>query len=198
MKNTPSALKWLAEKRARIAGELQSCDQSIESMRADIDALQLKLEECKRFEATAQVKRERLVQALSALDQSVVIFDSRLQPSKIEPVNGWQGKYGARGALKKYLLATLSESSPKYLSTEDLAYRAIDYFALTFVHPDDRLRWYRHSLRGALKVLAADGLVERGHDANSHSFGHTLGTWRAAPKPSVPTATEGSSESCLA
>ena len=43
MKKTPSALKWLAEKRARVAGELQSCAQTVAHLTEDVPELRKRL-----------------------------------------------------------------------------------------------------------------------------------------------------------
>lgn len=79
MKNTHSALQWLAEKRARIAFDLQTKKEVIESLEKQVADLEADL---------------------AAVDCSITIYDSRIDPQGIEPINGWKGTCGKRGALK--------------------------------------------------------------------------------------------------
>lgn len=79
MKPTPSALKWLAEKRARVAFDL------------DFDLPLI---------ADLQAKAAALQEDLAAIDRSIGLYDETIDPCTIEPVNGWRGNYGKRGALK--------------------------------------------------------------------------------------------------
>ncbi len=92
MKKTPTALKWLAEKRARIAGELQSADQVSQYLREDIEELHQQTAVIAEFLAAAEQKQERLRGELAALDQVVVLYDAGLRPDSIAPINGWQGR----------------------------------------------------------------------------------------------------------
>lgn len=86
MKKTPSALKWLAEKRARVAFVLEFNQRLIKSF---------------------EEKGDKPKTDLAALDPSITLYDSKIDPTKIDPVNswaagrlgGWAGNYrGERGA----------------------------------------------------------------------------------------------------
>ena len=90
MKKVPSALKWLAEKRARIAGELLSCTQTIAHLEGDSAELKNRLTFVEQAITHAEVHRERLTLELSSFDQVVQSYDKRINPSDIEPTNDYQ------------------------------------------------------------------------------------------------------------
>lgn len=180
MKKTPSALKWMAETRGRLAGALQACEQIHESLSADLQALRQKLAASEAMLASAETRRQGITADLAAMDKAVQLFDEGIDPSSIQPINGWEGTYGKRGALREFLMHTLKTSAPAFLLTTELAVRAQTEFCLVFEHNDARYRWHRNSLRGALKILARQGLVERGPD---EGFGHNdPGSWRWMPE----------------
>lgn len=79
MRKTPSYLKGLAETRARAAG--------------DVQRLQQIYQEIGRHLARAE-------KDMAACDCLIQNFDERLDPSLIEPIHAWQGRYGKRGADK--------------------------------------------------------------------------------------------------
>ena len=147
MKPTPSALKWLAEKRARVANELTQT-QAVAK------------------ELTEKVKE--LEQDLAALDRSLRVYDQRIDPSSIEPVNGWQGNYGKRGALRMFILDALERRYPEWLSSDIISSLVIAHFGLSFAVPAVRKHWYSGTFRSTLKKLNSDGLVELDTPADYH------------------------------
>jgi hypothetical protein len=96
IKRVPCALKWLTEKRARILHDLQFHQSLVAEFQDKVAAIQADL---------------------AAFDQSMRLFDSRLDPSAIEPVNGWRGRYGKRGALREFVVEFLHQQAPNWVST---------------------------------------------------------------------------------
>ena len=176
MKNTPSALKWLAEKRARVAGEMQSASQVAERLREDVANARESLQIAERLLEAASQKEARAAAELASLDQVVVMYDQGVDPSLIEPINGWAGTYGKRGALRQFLIKTLEAISPNFVSTKELEYLTISHLSLVFEHPSLQLDWYKGSFRSTLKVLAAQGLIERKHCKEQRTW--AVGYWR--------------------
>src|SRR5450830_1876544 len=132
MKKTPSALKWLAEKRARISGELLSAEQVLARLTADKDLVLEELAMAQRLLDAAQCRCSRLKTEVVAMDQVVQLYDAGIQPDQIQPINAWQGNYGKRGALRKFLIETFKSESPAYLTSKELEILAITHFSLIF------------------------------------------------------------------
>ena len=78
MRKTPSYLKGLAETRARAAADILRYKQVIDEIMVSLAKAQAELEAC---------------------DTLIKKFDDRLDPTQVEPINHWQGRYGKRGAL---------------------------------------------------------------------------------------------------
>ena len=132
MKKTPSALKWLAEKRARVAGALLSAKQLAECLTDDLAELHKRTATTEVLLQLASRRKEELAKELSALDQVVVIYDEKLKPELIQPINGWEGHYGTRGALRGFLVATLKNRWPEFVSTLELEVLTVSHFSLVF------------------------------------------------------------------
>ncbi|MDQ3059248.1 MAG: hypothetical protein M3R45_06930 [Pseudomonadota bacterium] len=164
MKKVPSALKWLAEKRARVAGQLETSKSTHELICSHVMALAQELTSAESMRATSQAHIQKLTDALGALDQTVQIYDQNIVPEDIGVIHGWQGRYGKRGALREYLAEVLKSRAPEFVSTPELAFHAMNEFDLQFAHWAARKKWYTNSLRGALKVLEVDGHLERSPD----------------------------------
>lgn len=84
MTKTPSALQWLAEKRARLAGDLEQSRRVAEELGQHIEQVQ--------FQVTA-------------MDETIRIYYLNLIPERIAPVNAWQGRYGKLGEYRQALSA---------------------------------------------------------------------------------------------
>ena len=78
MKKISSALKWLAEKRARIAGELLSCTQTRAHLESDLAELRSRLTFTEQALSNAGVRQERLTKELASFDQVVQSYDDRI------------------------------------------------------------------------------------------------------------------------
>jgi hypothetical protein len=155
MKQTPSALKWLAEKRARLANDLKQTRK-----------IALELTE----------KAQVLEADLAALDRSLRLYDGRIEPANIEPVNGWQGNYGKRGALRAAVVEVLKEFAPEWMTTTNISLLICAKFGLDFSTAADRKHWYTGSFRGTLKRLEVERLVE--HECNPEPDGSEVARWR--------------------
>ncbi|MDT7517945.1 hypothetical protein RAE19_04195 [Rhodoferax sp. TBRC 17660] len=91
MKKTPSALKWLAESRGRIAHKHSANASVILLLEAKVTTLSSELRIAELMLSNAKENQLKLDSELKALDQTVQIFDERLDPTKIESIRGWQG-----------------------------------------------------------------------------------------------------------
>ena len=178
MKKVPSALKWLAEKRARIAGQLQASEQVLELVSAQVEALEKELVTMKAVKDHCTAKVAQHTGELACLEGSVFIYDKAIDPNEIGIVNGWAGRYGKRGALREFLFKVLESRAPEYVSTSELALLAMAEFSLVFEHWKLRKQWYTSSLRNALVGLEQQGRIERSDDALVVNQGTEVKGWR--------------------
>ena len=109
MKNSPSALKWLAEKRGRLAHDLAATKSIAEDVNRRLEVLLMDLE---------------------AVDRALTNFDPAFVPANIEAVNSWKGRYGARSALKATMKALLTDQGDQWTSIETLELLVRRYAAL--------------------------------------------------------------------
>jgi|GEM_PF-4648916 len=96
MQKTPSYLKGLAETRARAAADVLRYQQIIDEVMVSLARAQAEVDAC---------------------DMLIRKFDDRLDPTQIEPVAHWKGRYGKRGALKE---AAMGRQVSAELILEDL------------------------------------------------------------------------------
>lgn len=164
MRKTPSYLKGLAEFHARAAGAVLRNEQRITELETLLAQLEADLE---RYRGLHNVVCRRLADAkadLESSDRLIRKFDGRLNPDEIEPIRASKGRYGAYGGLRRALIDLLKQASPTALSTDQLARMIEINFDLEFTTRLERIHWLHNSVRGALKTMASQGLVERMHD----------------------------------
>jgi hypothetical protein len=86
MKRLSPAVRQLAERHARLNSKAQRLEEKVATLAAEL----------------VRVNAE-----LAAAVLLWVRFDSRVNPDAIEPIAGWKGKYGKRGALRGAILELL-------------------------------------------------------------------------------------------
>lgn len=155
VKNTPSALKWLAEKRARIANDLLY----VEKLCADLDR-----------------RRASLRDDIAALDRTLCLYDSRIDPSKIQPIRAFKGRYGARGGMTAAILQVLKAHDGEWVSTTTMAIMVCGDLQLAFDTQQAYSKWYLDSFRSALKRLVKTGQIER--ETEPGAVTHEETRWR--------------------
>jgi hypothetical protein len=185
MKNIPTTLKRLAEKRARVAGELQNTEQVVVQMTSDIATLNQKLVKVQILLEMAENHRAELIEDLSTVDRYITNFDKNVKPERIGPIRAWKGKYGKRGTLRQFLIDTIQSRAPEFVPTTELSRLAILEFSLSFAHRDLLATWHANCLRGALKILVTQGYIERSHEVvrSSNEFGSWR--WKQAIQPTL-------------
>jgi hypothetical protein len=154
MRKTPSYLKGLAETRARAASDVARLER-----------------------LTVEIAEQLLLarQELAACDTLIRSFDSRLDPTQIEPVAAWKGRYGKRGALKHTILEIVKAASPNAISTFEIALGVRTVLKLDFETNASYVKWLHNSVGKPLQRLVADGKVERLHEARPTG---EVGRWR--------------------
>lgn len=159
IRNTPTYLKCLAETRARVD--------------ADVRRLQKIHDEI--AEKLTEAKTER-----DSCDCLIRKYDDRLDPNVIPPIQAWKGRYGPRGALKRFMLKQLENAWPEALTTVEIAWAVQQEFKIDFLMKEERIAWLRNSIRRGLKLMVLDGKAERLHEV-INGITNELGRWRFKP-----------------
>lgn len=159
MVKIPSYLKGLVDTRARADAYVQ------------------------RLEAVLQEVEERLAKARAdrdAADTLIRAFNPALDPSVIEPVRAWRGKYGNRGEKVAALRDFVQSAYPSAVSTAEAAWHLSLKFEMDFISSEARDAWKKTAVRNPLRLMAARGEIERldvdGHDGRERS------SWRWVPR----------------
>jgi hypothetical protein len=155
MKKTPSALKWLAETRARTAHDLA---------------------ESERVQTAVVARVARLREELAALDRTMTVFDPGIEPARVQAVQGHRPEYGQRGNLTGAIGRILQAQTPHYVSTELLLLLLCAEFGLEFATPQELSRWRKNVVARRLRHMLDQGLVEREQDPSVWTA--EFGRWR--------------------
>lgn len=176
MKRIPTKLKQLAERRARVVGELNAV-APLEQIVDQIAILKSQLENMESLFSATTNKKERLLLEMAAIDKKFFESYPTVNTGSIAPIAAWKGKYGKRGSLKNFVYETLKSCSPASIPTNELGKLAIIEFSLVFDNSVARRTWYDNSFRGALRRLSTDGLVEQSQEKTSATH-NALNHWR--------------------
>lgn len=176
-------MKGLVETRARADAGLQNALNSLAHRTEYLSQLtttfERKAAELKRSISTANDMANEALQVRDACDQFIQKLMEGIDPRKIIPVDGWQGRYGPRGALGKAVQKVVEAAYPNEVMTEEVAASIHQLYSLTFVTPAERKEWKRVSILGRLAYLYRTGRIERLHDPKANTG--RPGTWRWIP-----------------
>ena len=140
VRKTPPALKWMAEKRARLAADVAR----LEGLASEVKA------------SLARARKE-----LAAVDTTIRVFDANIDPAQIPAVRDTKSRYGGRGNLKAAVLRFLDAAGEEGISTPDIALLLAHEFNIALPTPACRDRWKNNGVRCALRRLVAAGLAEQ-------------------------------------
>jgi hypothetical protein len=132
MRKTHYNLKGLAEIRARTAGALQRLKKLRSEVQRKLKVAKADAERYQKMEVELARKLEEARTDLKYCDWLICRFDSRLDPSEIEPIVARKCRYGKRGALKEAVSRILKDHAPVALSIPELSTVIILEFQLTF------------------------------------------------------------------
>jgi hypothetical protein len=158
---TPPELKWLLVERATLVGDIVQLERRRALLDADIAGLH---------------------RTIQALDTSMRILESRLEPGAAGIRFRHLPGYGRRGALKDFIVKTLQDVEVG-LSTREVGQRVATAFALEFVSRSEFSAFLENTIRPGLKDLRRAGKVESRPKAKG---GELL--WRG--KCGIPTLSE--------
>jgi hypothetical protein len=148
---TPSSLKWLVDKRARLVQEIR---------RTEIEARSIGLELEKRCDA---LRRD-----LAALDRVLSLHEIAIDPESIPPINGQRARRALpHSYLTRSIMKCLRLANGSWCSTLEIA-----LFVATTANLDIESRAFseiRLSTRYRLKNLHAAGRVIRRHEGRRNT-----------------------------
>lgn len=177
-----SYLKGLAETRARADADYQNALEAAGFRTAHLDqvtaAYESKSKALRRSIRQAQAQADEAHRARDACDQLIRKLKQGIDPTLIPPVDGWQGRYGKRGALGRAVQTIVEAAYPHEISTTRVGEILQQQLGLSFSSPPERANWFRYVVRGRLKYLCQLGYVERLHPAKHDG---KIGRWRAIP-----------------
>lgn len=151
---TPSAIKWLLNERAALAGKAQRLEAELQRIQQELSAVQEKL---------------------AALDTTLELLDKSVATDAVGTVNAWAGKYGARGAVKACVLSHLQAAGNAGINVSTLALQAAAALGVELPTKKDFSAFRRDTVHAVLKRAKADGLTEVLVAARG---GHTPQVWR--------------------
>lgn len=177
-----SYLKGLAETRARADADHQNALEAVASRTAHLDqvttAYESKSKALRRSIRHARAQADQAQRAREACDQLIRKLERGFDPTLIKPVDGWQGRYGKRGALGRAVQAIVEAAYPREISTTRVGEILQQQLGLAFSSPPERANWFRYVVRARLKYLCQLGYIERLHPAKHDG---KIGRWRAIP-----------------
>lgn len=160
---TPSHIKWLLNERAALLGDLKETQQQITYVEGELGHIQRNLQ--------SQLDQAgHIASRIEALDSTLRQIDANVNPSAGGVVHAWAGRYGKRGGLTAFVIASLKAASEP-LSTTTLATMAAAHFHLAFALPKHRTKIGKR-VREICAGLSQSGQVQQFKCAAQRSVSH--------------------------
>lgn len=177
---TPPDLKWLLNERAALAGEVDKAAVRL----AGVNEKTLQAEQRQTHLQGLSFEVHRYLTdkmaSLAALDATIQIAYSEVNPSAAGVVHAWAGRYGRRGALKAFVIQSLEQVAPAPLTTTLLLCQVIRNFGLITEAGNERRR-LRTTVTHYLRGLVRQGQVEAIHNGTQSG----TGAWRLVGLPGI-------------
>ncbi len=176
---TPPDLKWLLNERAALAGRQAGLDSSIAYCRDALLKLNARMREMEATLAARQVARDEITERVLSFDTVIGLAYRTVRPDAGGVVNAWAGRYGARGALRQFLVDSAKAAHPRAVTTEAIVSAVIQQFSIAIGTPQE-LRKLRDCVRTRLSEMQRkDGFL------TSHKIGKTTRAWRWSSGPTM-------------
>lgn len=168
MAKTPSALKWMIDRRARLLGEIKKIEKrygareielqkEIDDLHAQMKIRQKKLARIQSVHSGQIELRQRDLASIdNAMGQHQILVDTDLICPIRTQENAW---LLPPGAMTRYILRALKEASGEVLTTNEVALFVAEEGRLE-IHPDD-FRSFKIAIRRRMRALHSAGLLRR-------------------------------------
>lgn len=101
---TPPDVKWLLTERAALAGEHARAVAKQLALQTKRERIEKQLSKVQGQIASTATAAKRAQASLDALDATMGLVNTRLEPTAAGVVSAWAGKYGKRGALGAFIV----------------------------------------------------------------------------------------------
>lgn len=174
---TPSALKWMLNERAAVAGRIAQESEQLQSLNARMATLRRRLEKLERRAAATESRLKGATAARDGLDRAIALMYQEARPDAAGVVNAWGEKYGKRGELKAFLVQMFKTAAPAPVSSSQIFQATLERFGHSVANFQDRGA-LRRSLKNAVQRIHRAGLIEPLHPRQTKSPG--LWRWKQA------------------
>lgn len=163
---TPPDLKWLLNQRAAYLGELSRVQARAIPLQGEIARLEATLAKLKASLGVIENAGKAIQADIKALDVALDVMHGQVNKEAVKPVVAWAGRYGERGAQKKFIISFLKASYPHPVKTMTIVDALRHRFDLDISTPKERQN-LRCSVRKTLYLMRdVERLVESSHSRN--------------------------------
>lgn len=152
-KKTPSALKQIAERRARatavierIQGRIPHVDSLIREARSELSRLEA-------VRAALEAKLMRCQEDVESIDGALRNKYPSVNPTLIDPTYSIREEYKHRGVLIQTAQEILMGANGAPLSTKEIALSVVNQLGISLSSPAELKTWMDNSLRPTLRKL---------------------------------------------
>lgn len=185
---TPSSLKWLIDKRARLLGEINKLEKvqakNVEDAKKRVleaeNSLAQARQELAYVESSVPLIIEVLRNDLHAVDNTLGLHEIQISPDIIPPIRTQDAeRHSDHGAMTRAIFERLRLAGGQSVSTFELT----DYVAIAIdlKLTDKNYQEFRQKISWRLKNLCAKGKVRRLHQVK----GAIVGRWMLPDDPAV-------------
>ncbi len=185
---TPSSLKWLIDKRARLLGEINklesSRDKKLEDARRRVLEAENSLEQARQELACVESSLPMIIESLrgdlQAVDNTLGLHEIQINPDIIPPIRTQDAeRHSDHGAMTRAIFERLKLAGGQSVSTLEFT----DYVAVAMglELTDNNYQEFRKKISWRLKCLCTEGKIRRLHQVK----GSLVGRWMLPDDPAV-------------
>lgn len=178
---TPSSLKWLINKRARLLGEINKLEKSlpdrIAKARQDVECAEANLAQAKERLANEDAVAFRIIPAIQAdiqaINAALGLHEIQINPEIIQPIRTQDAERALPyGEITRSIYDCLKCSGGGPVTTTEITIFVASHNNLEL--SDVEFQIFRTAVRYRLKTICAQGKIERLHQVK----GSLEGKWR--------------------
>lgn len=184
---TPSSLKWLIDKRARLLGEINKLKNShhknVEDAKKRVVKAEMSLEHAKQelahLESTVPRIIEILHSDLKAVDNTLGLHEIQINPDIIPPIRTQDAeRHSSHGGMTRAIFECLKLAGGQSVSTFELTEHVAVVIGLKLTV--ENYQEFRKKISWRLKGLCSAGKIRRLHQVK----GCIVGRWILTDNPS--------------